>query len=517
MKNKKIALYMRLSQEDKDVDNTLKSESNSITNQRALLWQYIKGHAEFVNQDVEEFIDDGFSGTNFNRPKFNELIAAVMYGNISCVIVKDFSRFGRNYLETGNYLEKIFPMCQVRFISVNDVFDSGSFKGETGGLSLEVKNLMNALYSRDISQKVTSAMNIRVADGQYMASFTPYGYIKNPLDKHQLIIDEKAAKVVREIFQLAADGTSKSDIAKILNERGEPTAIEHMNSVGVNKRGYRPKEKKLWAITTIADMLKNEVYLGITVWNKTRRVTTGSHRYIKNSKSEWQRIENTHQAIISREIFEKANERAFTGEKRRTVPAGAAPLLYCGSCGRAMSLNGSNKGYRCRVAFMSGAPECQLVRRDRSKLEQEILEQALEKARELLAQLEKNKAIWRHNTREWKGTDALREKEEKLSTKKLKAYEQYKAGKLNQATYITKRDEISSKLDLVRLDLAEIERKAKEGEYNLTASIEIEKKLREVIALESFDKKVILYVIEKILVKDDGTEEIFWRNLSLHE
>ncbi|MCI5584761.1 MAG: recombinase family protein [Lachnospiraceae bacterium] len=376
---------------------------------------------------------------------------------------------------------------------------------------------MNALYSRDISHKVTSAMNIRAAEGQYMAAFTPYGYIKAPSDKHHLIIDEVAAAVVREIFQWAADGVKKGDIAKRLNDRGEPTVIEHMNMVGVNKRSFRPKEKKLWSITTIRDTLKNEVYIGTTVWNKTRRVTTGSTRCVKNPKSEWQRIENTHEAIISKELFEKANEMAFTGKKGRTIPAPVAPLFYCGSCGRAMSLNGSNKGYRCRVAAVSGAPECQLVKRNRIELEQMTMEQAQARAKEELAQLEKNKAIWRHNTREWKGTDALRDKEEKLSSKKLKAYEQYKAGKLDHTTYITKRDEISSKLEAVRLDLAEIERKAKEGEYNLTASIEIEKKLREVIALEAFDKKIILYVIEKIIIKDDGTEEIFWRDLSLHE
>lgn len=517
MKSKKIALYMRLSQEDKDVDNNLKSESNSITNQRALLWQYIKNHGEFSNQDVEEYIDDGFTGTNFDRPKFHELVAAVMYGNISCIIVKDFSRLGRNYLETGNYLEKIFPMCQVRFISINDSFDSASFKGETGGLTLEVKNLMNALYSRDISQKVTSAMNIRVAEGQYMASFTPYGYVKDPIDKHHLIIDEAAAAVVREIFQWAADGVRKGEIAKRLNDRGEPTIIEHMNSVGVNKRSFRPKEKKLWSITTIGDMLKNEAYIGTTVWNKTRREITGSMHCIKNPRSEWKRIENTHEAIVTKELFEKANEMAFNGKKGRTIPAPVAPLFYCGSCGRAMSLNGSYKGYRCRVAAVSGAPECQLVKRNRIDLEQMIMEQAQARAKEQLAQLEKNKAIWRHNTREWKGTEALRDKEEKLSSKKLKAYEQYKAGKLDHITYITKRDEISSKLEAVRLDLAEIERKAKEGEYNLTASIEIEKKLREVIALEAFDKKIILYVIEKIIVKDDGTEEVFWKDLNLHE
>ncbi|MCF0127758.1 MAG: recombinase family protein, partial [Pseudobutyrivibrio sp.] len=151
--NRKIALYIRLSQEDEDLDEE-KKESNSITNQRSLLRQYIKEHPEFAGKDIAEYADDGFTGTNFARPEFNRMIKEIMYGNIECVIVKDCSRFGRNYIEAGNYLEKIFPMCQVRFIAINDHFDSDDYKGVTGGINMAFKNYMNTMYSRDISQKV---------------------------------------------------------------------------------------------------------------------------------------------------------------------------------------------------------------------------------------------------------------------------------------------------------------------------------------------------------------------------
>ena len=217
--NRKIALYIRLSQEDENLAE-VKRESNSITNQRNMLKQYIKEHSEFAGKEVIEFADDGFSGTNFARPEFNRMIKEIMYGNVECVIVKDFSRFGRNYIESGNYLERIFPQCKVRFISINDHFDSDDFKGKTGGINMAFKNFMNSMYSKDISQKVIMAMKTRAEAGQFMAPFPPYGYRKSLDDIHQLIIDEKSAEIVRTIFKLAADGTGKNAIARYLNEEG---------------------------------------------------------------------------------------------------------------------------------------------------------------------------------------------------------------------------------------------------------------------------------------------------------
>ena len=197
------------------------------------------------------YIDDGFSGTNFQRPAFQRMMDDAKHGKIGCIIVKDFSRFGRDHLETGNYLERIFPLLGIRFISVNDQFDSEDCMGMTGGMSVALKNIINSMYSRDLSKKVRSAMGTRAARGEYMGALVPYGYLKNPENMHQLIPDEEATEVVRMIFTMAAEGKKKPEIARFLNERGTPTCMEHFQAIGLKRKSHREKEKKLWTITTI--------------------------------------------------------------------------------------------------------------------------------------------------------------------------------------------------------------------------------------------------------------------------
>ncbi|WP_286081493.1 recombinase family protein, partial [Parablautia intestinalis] len=204
MGNKKTAMYIRLSDEDNNVDGIVKAESNSVAAQRILIRDYMQRNNLPVPADALEYVDDGFSGTNFQRPAFRRMMDDAKSGKIGCIIVKDFSRFGRDHLETGNYLERIFPLLGIRFISVNDQFDSEDCMGMTGGMSVALKNIINSMYSRDLSKKVKSAMGTRAARGEYMGAFAPYGYLKNPENVHQLIPDKEAAEVVRMIFTMAA-------------------------------------------------------------------------------------------------------------------------------------------------------------------------------------------------------------------------------------------------------------------------------------------------------------------------
>ena len=287
MDNKKTALYIRLSDEDNNVDGIVKAESNSVSAQRILIRDYMQRNGLSNMADTLEYVDDGFSGTNFQRPAFQRMMDDAKQGKIGCIIVKDFSRFGRDHLETGNYLERIFPLLGIRFISVNDQFDSEDCMGMTGGMSVALKNIINSMFSRDLSKKVRSAMGTRAAHGEYMAAFAPYGYMKNPEDAHQLIPDEEAAEVVKMIFTMAAEGKKKPQIARFLNEQGTPTCMEHFQSMGLKRKSHKEKEKKLWTITTIGDMLKNEVYLGKTIWNKTKQAAVGSRRHIKNDRLSW--------------------------------------------------------------------------------------------------------------------------------------------------------------------------------------------------------------------------------------
>lgn len=217
---RKLAFYIRLSDADEEVKAGTKDESNSITGQRKLLYAYIKKTEEFAGFEVLEYFDDGYSGTMFNnRAEFQRLIQDAELGRFECIIVKDFSRFGRDYLEVGNYLEFVFPAMGMRFISVNDNYDSDRNFGVTGGMDVAYKNLIYQLYSMDLSRKVKSARRTRNLSGEYTASFVCYGYKKDPDDKHKLIIDEEAAKVVVEIFSLIIAGYNASEVARILNER----------------------------------------------------------------------------------------------------------------------------------------------------------------------------------------------------------------------------------------------------------------------------------------------------------
>ncbi|MDD3279924.1 MAG: recombinase family protein [Lachnospiraceae bacterium] len=454
-----------------------------------------------------------FSGTNFARPEFNRMIKEIMYGNVECVIVKDFSRFGRNYIESGNYLERIFPQCQVRFISINDHFDSDAFKGKTGGINMAFKNFMNSMYSKDISQKVTMAMKTRAEAGQFMAPFLPYGYRKNPDDIHQLIIDEESAEVVRTIFKLAADGTGKNAIARYLNEEGIETPIVYMNAIGIRKRPVRDKDKKLWTQTTIGDMLKNEQYLGKVIWNKSRRTEVGLHKQTKLPRSEWTIFENAHEPIVSQELFDKANAKAFTGEKKPPCKEKRPGLLLCGSCGRRMSLTGACKSYRCTQAAITGLEGCQCVKRNRYILEDEVLTTAKEWAEEKLVLLNKNKSKWKHEARDWKGRDMLKEKADKLSEKKLRLYDQYKNGKIEKDEYLEQVKIVSDKLEAIRIQLEEIHNKAASAEYNLSVSVELEEKLTQVKELEEYDTRVLKNILDEVIIKTDGTQEYHWNKL----
>lgn len=501
-----VALYIRLSDEDEDVDDAVKRESNSITNQRLLLRQVVKNHPEFEGMTVVEYADDGFSGMNFGRPQFNKMMNDLIRGNICCVIVKDLSRFARNYIEAGNYLERVFPMYHVRFIAVNDHYDSNDYIGMTGGMEMAFKNYMNTMYARDLSIKVTAGRNIMAREGLFVGSHAPYGYKKDPNNCHKLIVDEESAAIVKRIFEEAAVGVKKSAIATKLNNEGIPTVIEYARAQGHGRKWVIEKEKKLWSVTTISDMLRKEVYIGTTVTNKFKRLVVGSHHQKRTPESEWIIVENTHEPIVSKELFLKANEIAFTGRSKTPWKTGKACLFICGSCGRSMSFTGSYMSYRCRQACVNGLPECRLIKRKRYPLEEEVLATAKQRAEEMNTQLKKNIAAWNHDIREWKGTSELRDKAERLSGKKLKLYDQYRGGKISKNTYMQMSEKLSAKQMGLADQLAKIDKKIYEANRNLAASVDIKATLKEVRKLDSFDTTVLKKIIKCVKVYEDHIE-----------
>lgn len=262
--NYKAALYLRLSSEDGD-----KVESDSIQNQRELIKHFLEKHPEITS--VDEFVDDGYTGANFDRPGFSQMMEAIGEGSIDCIIVKDLSRLGRNYIETGRYIERIFPMLEVRFIAINDSYDNANPNGDADDIIVPFKNLINDAYCRDISMKIRSQIDVKRRNGKFVGTLAPYGYKKDPEDKNHLIIDEYAAGIVRKIFDMKLQGYNEGRIADCLNAEGVLTPMLYKRSCGItcNCR-FQISDNPKWISKLVTRILTNEDYIGTLVQGKIR-------------------------------------------------------------------------------------------------------------------------------------------------------------------------------------------------------------------------------------------------------
>ena len=339
-----VALYIRLSQEDAD-NGEEKRESNSVTSQKTLLNEFVEEHDDLIVYDT--YIDDGFTGTDFNRPSFQKLLEDMRNGNINCVIVKDLSRLGRNYIEVGNYIEQVFPLFNIRFIAINDQVDSFKNPASTNTILVPFKNLINDEYCRDTSIKIRTSLNGKKKKGEFIGAFPSYGYIKDPKDKHKLIIDEVAADIVRKIFYWNVnEGLGKIAICHRLNDFGilNPTGHKKLE-LGQNYNNYGIQDNiYTWTPSTIRNILNNEVYIGNTVQGKRRAKSYKVHKVEAVPKEEWVRVENTHEPIIDKETFEKAQElsKRDTKVSQKTKELSVwAGFLKCADCGRAMNKKSS--------------------------------------------------------------------------------------------------------------------------------------------------------------------------------
>ena len=339
--DKITALYCRLSNDD-----DLQGESNSITNQKAILKKYADenglGNTQF-------YVDDGFSGTNFNRPDFMRMMEDVKSGKIGTIITKDLSRFGRDYLMTGQYIEMILPDYDVRYIAINDNVDTLRSENEM----MVFKNVFNDWYARDCSKKIKAVFKAKGQSGKPLTTIPPYGYKKSEADKNVWEIDEEAAEVVRRIFQLCIDGYGPTQIARILTEDKvlTPTAYAELKKSG-NITCAKPYR---WAQRTIADLLEKLEYVGHTVNFRTRKKSYKCKKKIENPKEDWAIFENTHEAIISKEDFDlvqelRKNKRKLQHQEEVNPFSG---MVYCADCGKKMylcrskSLNADQEHLKC--------------------------------------------------------------------------------------------------------------------------------------------------------------------------
>lgn len=337
------AMYLRLSRDDsikaeQGDHSASKAESNSISSQRELIRSYLNEQEDMELYD--SYVDDGFSGSNFDRPEFNRMMKDIEAGRVNCVVVKDLSRFGRDYIEAGRYLEKTFPALGVRFIALTDHYDSLSADTGERQIVLPMKNFINDSYCRDISTKVKSQLAAKRKSGECLSPFAVYGYRKSAEDRNKLVVDEYAAEIVRRIFRWKIEGLAVSAIAKKLNELHILSPSEYKRSLGLNYRGgFAGGSGSKWGSSSIKRILTDEVYLGHLLQGKTEKINYKVKKSIGKPREEWVRVENTHEAVISESDFETVQNLLRTdgriSPESRSVSSFMG-LLFCGDCGEQM-------------------------------------------------------------------------------------------------------------------------------------------------------------------------------------
>lgn len=345
---RKNGLYLRLSIADGDLGKDNKDESNSIENQRMLLLDFVQSREDLPDEYIE-YVDDGYSGTNFERPSFKRMIEDAKCGKIGTIIVKDFSRFGRDYIGVGDYLEQVLPILDIRFISLNNNYDSNDYFGKTMGMDMAIHNLVNNLYSKDISKKLKSALRVKWENGQWTGGKPPFGYLRNR-ETGAWMVDPVAGKYVRMIFDKAIEGCSTTQISYYMNEQKIPTPGQYNKEHQLTHYGYNrkvPDSEIVWDCGMIRTILGRYEYTGALVQGKRQAVAVGSKVTRKSKDKDVVIKKNVHPAIVSEEEYE--NARAAIAFMKKPDYKGNRKFalkgkIRCGNCRRSMVLSESGAG-----------------------------------------------------------------------------------------------------------------------------------------------------------------------------
>lgn len=527
----KIAMYLRLSKED----DWNEQESNSIASQRLLLKEYIEENFQeemladkicssqfrieecqdrcFSEKEIFEFVDDGYTGTSMNRPGIQTLLECVWQKKINCILVKDFSRFSRDYVETGFYLEQLFSLLGIRFISVNDHYDSRGVQNQMMGMDLAFKALVNDLYSKDLSGKVISSLHSKKEWGIYCSANCPFGYRKKAEDKNQVEIVAEEAKVVREIFRLTLEGYSSVDIAKKFHKEKIKTPMESLLARGAVHQKPLGKEFS-WHHTTICRILRNDFYVGDVVYGKYEKDAVGGKNHLK-PKSEWKITHYHHEPIIEREIFEEVQRtRGISQPYQQRKAHMLTGKILCGECGRALCYRNANNPYfYCKNRYTTGNENC-LRKGSRFPLEQMLIS-ALQM--EICRQIEL-KEVWNlYQEIQKKNYDAklnklrtIRKKLEITGKEQIILYERYKKKEILKEEYLACKEKVQKKEDAIK---SEIQR-----QKGLLAEMEAEKhtdlpdadKIWKACKIHELNQETVDSFIRKVKVWDERHVEIIW-------
>ena len=512
-------LYIRLSREDGD-----KPESESVASQKAILQRFISDNPEINLTDF--YIDDGYSGTDFDRPAFQRMLADAASKKINCVIVKDLSRFGRNYVEAGKYLEVVFPTFKLRFIAVNDGIDSFAQPSTMNNVIVPFKNIINDEYCRDISVKVRSALDIRRRQGKFIGSFAAYGYKKDENDHNRLVVDGDAAETVRFIYEKFLSGYSVIGVTRALNERGVPNPSEYKAGKGLNcRRNTACNNVGAWTDSTVRRILTNEVYIGNLVQKKNEVISYKIHVAKQVEKQNRITVKGTHAPIISNEDFEKVQSLlkrdTRTSPKEKTGKLSTfAGFLKCADCGRAMqkrTVKQPNKTYEYYV--------CSTYRKMHSTLctkhaiRAEVLEDAvlttLNKYIALAVDfdrlIEKINRVQKGGTRSKRLSSELVAGQSELSKAQkilVDLYPDYKSGIITREQYFALKEKYENSSKRAEREIARIKEEMRNFASGVDGNNEFVATFKKYGGLKELTRDILTELVENIYVHEGGEIEI---------
>ena len=517
----KIALYMRISEEDTDLSEG--KESESIIGQRMLLMSYVKKQEELSRKETIEIVDDGYSGTNFERPGFQTMIKMAREGEIQCIIIKDFSRLGRNYLEVGTYLEEIFPFLGVRVLSVNDQFDSFKNLGAVGSLDVAFKNLMYEAYSKDLSTKVRSVRRMKASQGQFVTAYAPYGYLKDPKNKNNLLVDREAAKVIQRIYAMFLAGIRQIDIARQLNDENIPSPVMLRRMRKDNFPCVQNTEKSCWTGGSVAKILEDERYIGSAIYGRYRSVKVGSKKVTPVDRKDWIIVPNQYESIITPEDFWNVQERKqkkqrkaeFLREKKQEKRENLfAKKIVCSECNHGFIWKGERKNPTFSCVTWRTNPTCTCYRKSvkEQQLQNSIL-QYLQKIAQIVLGQEYEKRNWKKEKQKLdQKCQKLQDKIKSQNVKIVELYESYKHGFLEEENFKKKMKRMEEDIEEKKEEILRLERRYQE-EVRLQKEEEKSDRYRleEYMPFQVLTKEMVDEFVQRIWVNKNGEIQVEWK------
>ena len=519
------AIYLRLSQEDGDISVSDKNESNSISTQRDLIHAFMQKQPDILYET--EFCDDGYTGTNFDRPGFNDMMTAVREKRVDCIIVKDLSRFGRDYIESGKYIQKIFPMLGIRFIAINDGYDSADTGNQSNDFVLPFKNLINDSYCRDISIKSRTNLEVKRRNGEFVSNFAVYGYMRSPDDKHKLVVDEEAAATVRNIFNWKQEGWNAQQIANHLNKLHIPSPMEYKKKCGQNFRtSFKTKTTAQWSAVAVLRILKNAVYTGVLEQGKTTTPNYKVKTRVVKDESKWARVENAHEAIISPAQFELVQTilgmdtcRAENNEEIYPFSG----MIYCAGClsplvHRAATSNGKKYHYYVCSGNKRDKNSCTTHNIKCDLVEEVVL--ATVQAHISMA-IDIDNAMSQVNSLDWEQREvrkinaqlaALELDVEKFSRIKMELYEDLKSGLITKDEYHSFKEDYDARIENIKLQVSNLISRRNAIQGGLTSAQGWFAQSRKYENIDKLTRNTIVSLIERVEINDNKDIHVKFRH-----